>query len=215
MKTLPALFSRSLVLLSALTIVPPSGALAQSASDVETDPLVLKRLEWFKDQKFGFMMHWGPYSQWGIVESWSLCPEDYPWCQRKGEHAADYFEYLRAYTNLQRTFNPVRFNPEAWAAAARDAGMRYLVFTTKHHDGFCMFDTKETSYRITHESTPFHTNPRSNVSKEIFSAFRAAGLGIGAYFSKPDWHSDNYWWSYFPPKDRNVNYEIKKYPAAG
>jgi alpha-L-fucosidase len=212
MKTRTSMISRLFVLSCSMIVLLAPHAAAQTAGDVESDPLVLKKLDWFKDQKFGFMMHWGPYSQWGIVESWSLCPEDYPWCQRKGEYADDYFTYKKAYENLQKTFNPVRFNPESWATAAQEAGMRYLVFTTKHHDGFCMFDTKETSYKITDHATPFHTNPRSNAVKEIFSAFRAKGLGIGAYFSKPDWHSENYWWSYFPPKDRNVNYEIKKYP---
>jgi len=86
------------------------------------------------------------------------------------------------------------------------------VFTTKHHDGFCMFDTKQTNYRITDSSCPFSRNPRSNVAKELFGSFRKAGFGIGAYFSKPDWHSPDYWWPYFPPFDRNVNYDVKKYP---
>jgi len=90
--------------------------------------------------------------------------------------------------------------------------MRYVVFTTKHHDGFCMFDTKETDYRITDPACPFSRDARSNVTKEIFGAFRKAGLGIGAYFSKPDWHSPMYWWPYFPPLDRNMNYAIGKYP---
>ena len=90
--------------------------------------------------------------------------------------------------------------------------MKYMIFTTKHHDGFSMFDTKETDYKITSSKTPFSTNPRSNVTKEIFDAFRKEGFSIGAYFSKPDWHTENYWWPYFPPKDRNVNYEVKKYP---
>ena len=74
-----------------------------------------------------------------------------------------------------------------------------MVFTTKHHDGFCMFDTKYTDYKITHKDCPFSTNPRSNVTKEIFKAFRKENMWIGAYFSKPDWHSDYYWWKQFPP----------------
>jgi alpha-L-fucosidase len=113
---------------------------------------------------------------------------------------------------LQTSFNPKNFNPEKWVKAAKDAGMKYVVFTTKHHDGFCMFDTKETEYKITSAKTPFSSNPRSNVAKEVFDAFRKENFLIGAYFSKPDWHTENYWWSYFPPKDRNVNYDPKKYP---
>ncbi len=183
-----------------------------ASQEIETDPLVLEKLEWFQDMKFGLLMHWGPYSQWEVVESWSICPEDENWCERRGPHAKDYDEYKRAYENLKSTFNPVKFDPGSWAAAAKEAGMRYVVFTTKHHDGFCMFDTKETDYKITDPGCPFSSNPRSNITKEIFTAFRRQGFGIGAYFSKPDWHSPDYWWPYFPPFDRNVNYDIDKYP---
>jgi alpha-L-fucosidase len=175
----------------------------------ETDPLVLEKLEKWQDLKFGLLMHWGTYSQWGIVESWSICAEDEGWCRRKNP---DYIQYKKDYENLQTTFNPVSFNPSRWAKAAKNAGIKYVIFTTKHHDGFCMFDTKLTDYKITSEKTPFHTNPKSNAAKEIFNAFRAEGLWTGAYFSKPDWHNENYWWSNFATPDRNVNYDIKAYP---
>jgi len=178
----------------------------------ETDPLVLKKLEWFQDMKFGLLMHWGTYSQWGIVESWSICPEDEDWCKRRGPYAGDYFEYKKAYENLKTTFDPVKFDPESWAVAAREAGMRYVVFTTKHHDGFCMFDTKQTDYKITDPGCPFSSNPGRNVAKEVFNAFRERGFGIGAYFSKADWHCPDYWWPYFPPVDRHVNYSVTTYP---
>jgi len=177
-----------------------------------SDPLVQKNIDQWQDKKFGLFMHWGTYSQWGIVESWSICPEDEGWTQRRGPYSKNYTEYVKAYENLQTTFNPVKFAPEKWVDAAKAAGMKYMIFTTKHHDGFSMFDTKETDYKITSSKTPFSANPRSNVSKEIFDAFRKEGFSIGAYFSKPDWHTENYWWPYFPPKDRNVNYEVKKYP---
>jgi alpha-L-fucosidase len=201
-------------LLPGLVLSAGSMAIAQdhSPQERETDPLVLKRLEWFQDMKFGLLMHWGPYSQWGVVESWSLCPEDEGWCQRRGPYAKDYWEYKKAYENLKSTFNPLRFDPDRWASAAKGAGMRYVVFTTKHHDGFCMFDTRTTDYRITDKDCPFSASPRRNVTREIFEAFRKQGFGIGAYFSKPDWHAPDYWWSYFPPLDRNVNYDITKHP---
>lgn len=179
----------------------------------ETDPLVLEKLDQWKDMKFGLLMHWGAYSQWGIVESWSICPEDYGWCERKkGAHADNYFEYVREYEQLKNTFNPAEFDPQKWAGAAADAGMKYVVFTTKHHDGFCMFDSKYTDYKVTDTACPFHTNPNSNITRAIFEAFRAEGLWAGAYFSKPDWHSDDYWDPYFPPRDRNVNYDPELYP---
>jgi alpha-L-fucosidase len=154
-------------------------------------------------------MHWGAYSQWGIVESWSICAEDVGWCRRKSDN---YTEYKKEYENLKTTFNPLKFNPEKWAKAASDAGMRYVVFTTKHHDGFCMFDTKYTDYKITDPECPYSTNEKANVTLEIFNAFRNEGMWCGAYFSKPDWHCDDYWWPNFATPDRNVNYDIKKYP---
>jgi alpha-L-fucosidase len=175
----------------------------------ETDPLVLAKLEAWQDLKFGLLMHWGTYSQWGIVESWSICAEDEGWCRRKSD---DYTAYKKEYEGLKTTFYPVDFNPEKWAKAAKDAGMRYVVFTTKHHDGFCMFDTKLTDYKVTDPGCPFNSNPKANIAKNIFDAFRKEGMWTGAYFSKPDWHCPYYWWPNFATPDRNVNYDIKAYP---
>ncbi len=176
------------------------------------DAQVREKLAEWKKIKFGLLMHWGTYSQWGVVESWSICPEDEDWTKRRGPYAADWYTYLKAYENLQTTFNPTQFNPERWASAAKEAGMKYVVFTTKHHDGFCMFDSKETDYKITGAKSPFASHPKANVAKEVFKAFREKNFMIGAYFSKPDWHTDHYWWKYFPPKSRNVSYDPKKYP---
>jgi alpha-L-fucosidase len=88
--------------------------------------------------------------------------------------------------------------------------MRYLVFTTKHHDGFCMFDTRQTDFKIS--NGPFASNPKANVAKYVFDAFRKKDFMIGAYFSKPDWHSEYYWWPKYATPDRNVNYDIRKHP---
>ena len=180
----------------------------------DPDTAIQHRLEEWKDLKFGLLMHWGTYSQWGVVESWSICPEDLGWATggRKKDIDDDYNGYVKAYQNLQTTFNPVQFDPDKWAAAAKEAGMKYIVFTTKHHDGFCMFDSKYTDYKITGRKTPFSTNSRANVTKEIFGAFRKQNFWIGAYFSKPDWNSDYFWWKKFPVSDRNANYSVKKYP---
>ena len=179
----------------------------------ETDPLVLDKLEKWQDLKFGLLMHWGAYSQWGIVESWSICPEEYGWCERrKGNNPDNYIAYVNEYEALKKTFNPVQFDPDKWAIAAKEAGMKYVVFTTKHHDGFSMFDSKYTDYKVTDPECPFSSNPKSNIAKEIFTAFRAQDLWTGAYFSKPDWHSAYYWDPYYPPRDRNVNYEPEANP---
>lgn len=180
----------------------------------DSSQLIRDRIADWQDLKFGLLMHWGPYSQWGIVESWSICPEDLSWASggRKPNIASNYVDYVHAYEKLQTTFNPVQFDPEKWCRAAYDAGMRYVIFTTKHHDGFCMYDTKTTTYKITDKQTPFHTNINADVTQAIFNAFRKQNFWVGAYFSKPDWHSNDYWWNFFPPSDRNCNYSIKKHP---
>lgn len=200
-----------------LIFLPLKMVLAQQHSEqnhskyiTPTDPSVQAKLKDWRNIKFGLLMHWGTYSQWGIVESWSLCPEDEGWCERRGPYKDNWYEYKKAYEALQYSFNPTDFNPEKWAKAAKNAGMKYVVFTTKHHDGFCMFDSKYTDYKIT--KSPFKNNPRSNVAKEVFGAFRNEGFMVGAYFSKPDWHCPDYWWSYFPPKDRNPTYNPQKRP---
>lgn len=198
--------------LFSIVLINASGQENSSGYVKPTDPLVQAKLEAWQDLKFGIFMHWGTYSQWGVVESWSICPEDEGWTQRKDPFSKDYFEYKKAYENLQTTFNPVDFDPGKWSKAARDAGFKYVVFTFKHHDGFCMFDTKQTDYKVTSTLTPFHTNPRANIGKEVTKAFQQEGFKVGAYFSKPDWHCPDYWWPYFPPKDRNVNYDPVKYP---
>ena len=176
------------------------------------DPAALAKLARFQDLKFGFFMHWGAYSQWGIDASWSLCPERYDWNRRKGEHANDDdLTYKKAYEALKLTFDPVKFDPDRWADIAADAGMRYVVYTTKHHDGFAMWDTKTTDYRITAPDCPFHTNPKADTLKAVFEAFRKKGFWTGAYFSKPDWNTPSYWSPQFPLKDRNANYDPAKH----
>lgn len=157
------------------------------------DPLLQERLEWFQDQKLGLMMHWGPYSQLGLVESWALSDEDGDWSRDDIDWTQDMEQFKREYVDLNRTFNPLRFQPQQWAKAAADGGFNYLTFTTKHHDGFCMWDTHTTDYRITGQDCPFHTHRYADICRELFDAFRAEGLAISAYFSKADWHTPYYW----------------------
>ena len=212
---------RALLLLTTLALSATTYAADDhEAADYvpETDPLVVRKLARWQDWKFGFMMHWGAYSQWGIVESWSLCSEDVGWCgpprnnKFTEKYADDYAGYVKAYEQLPTTFNPVKFDPNAWAKVAKEAGMKYVVFTTKHHDGFAMFDTQQSDYKITAPNVPFHTTPHADVTKAVFDAFRAQGLGIGAYFSKADWHSRDYWWPRFATPNRYANYDTLKYP---
>jgi len=174
-----------------------------------SDPQVREKLQEWQDLKFGLLMHWGLYAQLGIVESWALVSEDQPFQDRGG---MPYTEFKEMYFGLIREFNPRRFDPAPWARAAREAGMRYVVFTTKHHDGFCMWDTRQTDFRITGPESPFRDDPRANVAKEVFDAFRAEDFMIGAYFSKPDWHHPDYWSPLWATPNRNNNYDTRKYP---
>jgi len=175
-----------------------------------------ERLEWFSDLKFGLFLHWGPYSQWGCIESWPLVeadkwarPDDLkPWVERN----RDLERFRRDYRALNTTFNPTEFDPSTWADAAERAGMKYVCFTSKHHDGFCMFDTRTTDYRITHPSCPFHADPRANVLAHVFDAFKARDFGISCYFSKSDWHCPWYWLPDRPAPDRNPNYDTLAHP---
>ncbi len=171
-----------------------------------TDPQVQSKLDKWQDQKFGMIIHWGLYAVPGIIESWALCSED--WIARDSNMTYD--EFKKWYWGLKSEFNPVNFNPEQWAKAANDAGMKYVVFTTKHHDGFNMFDTKQTDFKIS--DGPFKNNPKADVAKYVFDAFRRQNFMIGAYFSKPDWHTPFYWWPKYATADRNNNYDIRKYP---
>ena len=157
------------------------------------DPVILEKLEWFRDQKLALMMHWGPYSQWGIVESWALSDADAEWSRADVDWETDGEKFKRDYFNLNKTFNPVKFQPGLWADLAKDNGFKYLTFTTKHHDGFCMWNTEYSDYKITAPSCPFHNHKYSDVCRHLFEAFRRRGLGISAYFSKADWHTPYYW----------------------
>ncbi|HWT73323.1 MAG TPA: alpha-L-fucosidase [Mobilitalea sp.] len=158
-----------------------------------TDTKVLQQLEWFQDQKLALMMHWGPYSQLGLVESWALSDQDAEWARDGVDWDVDGETFKKQYFDLNKTFNPIRFQPEKWAEAANDAGFRYLVFTTKHHDGFCMWDSKYSDYKITGVDCPFHTHKYADICAHLFESFRKKGLGIAAYFSKADWHIPSYW----------------------
>lgn len=175
-----------------------------------------KRMNWFKDQKFGLFLHWGIYSVWGICESWPLSPTDKwarpdtmkPWIERD----KNLVRFSSDYKALKEQFNPLKFNPAVWADAAKYAGMKYVCFTTKHHDGFCMFDTKTTDFRVTHPECPFHSQPNANIAKIIFETFRERDFGIWCYFSKSDWQNPHYWNPDLPVIDRNPNYSTHLHP---
>ena len=128
-----------------------------------------ERVEWFRDLGLGLFIHWSLDSQLTSVISHSMVGADEAYLKRYVEE-------------LPRSFNPKRFDPREWARVARLAGFRYVVFTAKHHSGFCMFDTATTDFNIM--NTPFGRD----TAKELADAFRAEGIAIGWYFSPDDFH---------------------------
>jgi len=174
------------------------------------------RLNWFMDLRFGLFIHWGPYCQWDCMESWGLVPED-TWSRREDmkcwtERNKDLQRFSQDYWNLNKTFNPIHFDADNWARIAEKAGMKYITFTTKHHDGFSMFDTAATDYRITHPDCPFHSSPKADITKAVFKAFQQRSMAVSCYFSKSDWNCPFYWSPDFTVTDRNPNYDTHKNP---
>jgi len=164
-----------------------------------------KRLEWFKGLEFGIILHWGIYAFWDCCESWPLVPED-DWARAHDmkcwvERNRDLDRFQQDYWNLIEQFNPTKFDPDAWAAEFANAGAKYVCFTTKHHDGFCMWDTATTDYKVTGPRCP----AQRDLTKELFDACRGAGLAVSVYFSKADWHCPYYWADEPKPYGRGAN----------
>ncbi|MBI2436044.1 MAG: alpha-L-fucosidase, partial [Candidatus Hydrogenedentes bacterium] len=134
------------------------------------------RMQWWREAKFGMFIHWGLYAVPGGV--WKEKPVD-----TAGEWIMFGGQILPAeYEPLVKQFNPVRFNADEWVKIAQDAGMKYIVITSKHHDGFCLFDSKLTEYDVM--STPF----KRDIMKELSEACQRAGIKMCWYHSILDWH---------------------------
>jgi len=142
---------------------PSSSLIPEDQVRLSNDP---DKTELFRDAGLGLFIHWGPNSQMGTEISWPL------------NNASD--DYIKKYYALAETFNPVHFDAAEWARLARLAGMQYVVFTSKHHDGFCMFDTAYSDFKITR--TPYGRD----IVAQIADAFRKEGLLVGFYYSPGD-----------------------------
>lgn len=129
-----------------------------------------ERVKWFMDARFGMFIHWGLYA----------IPARGEWL-RSNERMS-----IEDYQTYFDEFDPVDYDPVAWAKAAKYAGMKYAVLTAKHHDGFCLFDSQYTDY-----SAP-HTKAGRDLVREFLEAFRAEGIKVGLYFSLLDWHHPDY-----------------------
>ena len=144
-----------------------------------------QRMAWYTDARFGMFIHWGLYAipargEW--VRSFEEMPKE------------DYMPFFHQ-------FNPVDFDPKQWARAAKEAGMKYVVLTAKHHDGFCLFDSQYTDFKST--NTPYGRD----IVKEFVEAVRAEGLKVGLYFTLLDWYHDDY------PHYGDKNHPMRNNPA--
>ncbi len=161
-----------------------------------------KAHEKFEDLKIGIRIHWGVYSINGTNPSWSLWNKAAKGKLTDPEKKAEYVEYVKYYTTLYQDFNPVKYDPVAWAKLFKDNGLQFAVLTTKHHDGFSLFDTKTTVNALQRtegkNKKPIYKNVTNHYSimdtpykKDIVAGFtnamRKEGLGVGLYFSNPDW----------------------------
>src|ERR1700730_5641159 len=163
------------VVIAGLTVL--SGG-AQTPAPRPSDPAREKRLEWFRDAKYGMFIHWGLYA--------------IPAGEWKGQRSLGLGEWIMnrsmvpvaEYEQLATQFNPVKFNPDEWVQLAQDAGMKYIVITSKHHDGFAMFKSAASPYNVV-DATPF----RRDVIAEMAEACRRHGMKLVLYYSQAqDWH---------------------------
>jgi len=137
----------------------------------------------WREMKFGLFIHWGPVSLKGTEIGWSRGGE------RRGRKDKSTGPIpVEIYDNLYKQFNPVKFNADEWVQIAKDAGMKYMVFTSKHHDGFSMFDTRQTDYKITSKDSPYG----KDVCKQLADACHRHGLGLGWYYSPRDWYHPDF-----------------------
>ena len=156
-------------------------SLALNAQDASPATAAVKpypsRLAWWGEARFGMFIHWDPISLKGTEIGWSRAG------QRRGYGRPGTEVPVEVYDNLYKQFNPTNLNADQWVAIAQAAGMKYLVYTSRHHDGFSMFDTKASDYKITSPDSPF----RRDVVKELADACHRAGLRFGLYYSQPNW----------------------------
>ncbi|MFA5587839.1 MAG: alpha-L-fucosidase [Bacteroidales bacterium] len=179
---------KRILLLLMLAVFTCQQIFAQQKIWDETEQEKTERLQWWTDARFGMFIHWGIYAQaarheW-VKKRERISDEDYQ----------KYFDY----------FNPDLFDPSEWAKKAKAAGMKYAVITSKHHDGFCMFESGYTDYNVM--NTPYG----EDIIKKWVEAFRAEGLGIGFYYSLIDWHHPDFTIDRVHPQSVNTQEEYDK-----
>jgi alpha-L-fucosidase len=163
---------RLILILAVTTAVTGLSATPQGPSLTAVPPERAAAREWFRDAKFGMFVHWGVYSLLGQGE----------WVMQNQKLPSSSYEWLAT------TFNPVKFDAASWVATAKAAGARYITITSRHHDGFSMFQTKATKYNIV-DWTAFKRDPM----KELADECRRQGLKLFFYYSQLDWHHPDFY----------------------
>ena len=143
-------------------------------------------VEAWKDMRFGMFICWGPVSLTGLEIGWSRGVP--AWGMRPGVRGGKGPTPAEVYDNLYKKWKPEEFNAREWVKIAQETGARYLVFLIKHHDGFCLFDTKLTDYKSTGPESAW----KVDVMKEISDACQASGIKLIVYYSQPDWHHPDF-----------------------
>ena len=167
-----------------IAMLAAAGLCAQEVTPVQ--PEALKK---WRDARFGMFIHWGPVSLTGHEIGWS-----------RGSQTP-----VEQYDELYKKFNPTKFNADEWVAVAKAAGMKYMVLTTKHHDGFCLWDTKQTDYNIM--NSPFGRD----VVKELAEACKKGGIGFGTYYSTCDWHHPDFPLTSPGGKTKRATHDLDRY----
>jgi alpha-L-fucosidase len=176
------------IILSLILVQVASYAMAQTRIWNETEAQKTQRMKWWTDARFGMFIHWGIYA----------LPARHEWVKNRERLTNE--DYQKYFDN----FNPDMYNPREWAKMAKNAGMKYAVITSKHHDGFCLFESKFTDYHAV--NTPYG----KDLIKEWVDAFREEGLGVGFYYSLIDWHHPHYTVDRVHPQRANSKEEYDK-----
>ena len=177
------------LIIAGLLLLSPALSPAQTVSlkPADTREDHDARMAWWREAKFGMFVHWGIYSVVGGEYNGQKLPNSAEWMMNKGKIP------IAEYSKYAEQFNPTNFSADAFVSLAKEAGMKYIVITAKHHDGFCMFGAKSTPYNVV-EATPF----KRDIMKELSEACQRQGIRLGFYYSQAqDWHhpggSGNSW----------------------
>ncbi len=165
---------KNIKLLLAIILLMTANTFSTAQNQTDND-----RLDWFHEAKFGMFIHWGLYAV--PAGEWNGKSNYGEWIQYGANIPG------KRYVKFAKEFNPVKFNAKEWVSLAKEAGMKYMVITTKHHEGFCLYDSKLTDYDIV-DASPYGKDPM----KELAAECQKQGIKLCFYYSVKDWHHENY-----------------------